>query len=133
MCIIADKIKLCTCKASSTNRLQNYWVLHRRNKEKNIMIVGEVMLPSFEWFHPKEYKKNYVTLENRVNEGDVFDVPMVFKAKDVLELVFNNNDDIKRATYGFKYFNKKWIKSEICPFNLSGYFDEVQFGKIKRC
>lgn len=132
MCIISDKIKLCTCKASSTNRLQNYWVLHRRNKDKNIMIVGEVMLPSFEWFHPKEYKKNYATLANRVNEGDVFDVPMVFKAKDVLELVFNNNHEIERATYGFKYYKKQWIKNEICPLYLMGHFDEVQFGKIKK-
>ena len=91
MCIITEKIKLCTCKASSTNRLQHYWVLYRRNKDKNEIIVGELMLPSFEWFHPNEFKKNYVTLENRVNEGDVFDVPIAFKAKDVLELVFYNN------------------------------------------
>ena len=132
MCTISDKIKLCTCKASSTNRLQNYWVLHRRNKDKNIMIVGEAMLPSFEWFYPNEYKKNYDLLENSVNEGDVFDVPMVFKAKDVLELVFNNNDDINRATYGFKYFKKQWIKSGIDVFDLMGRFDEVQFGKIKK-
>ena len=96
------------------------------------MIVGQVMLPSFELFHPNEYKKNYATLANRVNEGDVFDVPMVFKAKDVLEIVFNTNDDIKRATYGFKYYKKQWIKSEICPFNLMGHFDEVHFGKIKK-
>jgi hypothetical protein len=96
------------------------------------MIVGEAMLPSFEWFYPNEYKKNYDLLENSVNEGDVFDVPMVFKAKDVLELVFNNNDDSIRATYGFKYFKKQWIKSEICSFNLMGYFDEAHFGKIKK-
>ena len=96
------------------------------------MIVGEVLLPSFEWFHPTEYKKNYATLENRVNEVDVFDVPIVFKAKDVLKLVFNNNDDSKRATYGFKYFKKQWIKSEIDVFDLMGRFDELQFGKIKK-
>lgn len=134
MCIISDKIKLCTCKTSSTNRLQHYWVLHRRNKEnKNtIIIIGEAMLPSFERFYPKEYKKNYDLLSNRVNEGDVFDVPMQFKAKDVLQLVFNNNDEIKRATYLFKYFNKQWIKSEKCTFDLMGYFDEVYFGKIKK-
>jgi hypothetical protein len=133
MCIISDKIKLCSCKASSTNRLQHYWVLYRGIKEnKNaIIIVGEAMLPSFEWFHPKEYKKNYDLLTNRVNEGDVFDVPMKFQAKDVLQLVFNNNDEIKRATYLFKYFNKQWIKSEICTFDKMGYFDEVHFGKVK--
>lgn len=80
MCIITEKIKLCTCKPSSTNRLQHYWVLYRRNKDKNEIIVGELMLPSFEWFHPHEHKKNYATLENRVNESDVFDVPIAFKA-----------------------------------------------------
>lgn len=130
MCIISDKIKLCTCKASSTERLQNYWVLYRRNKDKNEIIVGEVMI-SFEWINPN-YKENYTTLESRVNEADVFDVPIAFKAKDVLELVFNNNDDIKRATYGFKYYKKQWIKSAIDVFDLMGRFDEVQFGKIKK-
>lgn len=130
MCIISDKIKLCTCKASSTERLQNYWVLYRRNKDKNEIIVGEVMI-SFEWINPN-YKENYTTLESRVNEADVFDVPIAFKAKDVLELVFNNNDDIKRATYGFKYYKKQWIKSGIDVFDLMGRFDEVNFGKIKK-
>ena len=130
MCQISNTLKLCTCIAASTNQLQNYWVLHRRNKDKNEMIVGQVMLP-FEWINPN-FKKNYDLLENRVNEADVFDVPIVFKAKDVLELVFNNNDDSKRVTYGFKYFKKQWIKSEIDVFDLMGRFDELQFGKIKK-
>jgi hypothetical protein len=58
---------------------------------------------------------------------------MVFKAKDVLELVFHNNDDYsKRASYSFKYFKKQWIKSEVDVFDLMGRFDEVQFGKISK-
>ena len=43
MCVILGKIKHCTCKASSTEKLEHYWVLHRRNKDKNEIIVGEVM------------------------------------------------------------------------------------------
>lgn len=135
MCTITNKIKLCSCKANSTARLQHYWVLYRRNKNNDIdiTIVGEVMLPSFDIFHPEQYESNYATLANRVNEGDVFDVPMVFKAKDVLELVFNNNDDYsKRASYGFKYFKKQWIKCEVGAYYLMGRFEEVQFGKIKK-
>ena len=133
MCTITNKIKLCSCKANSTERLNHYWVLYRRNKDNDIdiMIVGEAMLPSFEWFHPEQYEDNYAILANRVNDSDMFDVPMVFKAKDVLELVFHNNDDYnKRATYRFKYFNKQWIKTEIDVFDLMGRFDEVHFGKI---
>lgn len=131
MCVISNEIKLCTCKASSTDQLQHYWVLYRRNKDKNEIIVGEVILPSFEWIGPN-YKRNYATIEYRVNETDAFDVSIVFKAKDVLELVFNNNDDSKRVNYGFKYFKNQWIKSEIDVFDLMGRFDEVQFGKIKK-
>ena len=132
MCLISGKIKLCTCKASSTEKLTNYWLLHRRNKDKNEMIVGEVMLPSFEWFNPSNYKQNYDTLENRVNEADVFDVPIIFKAKDVLQLVFNSIDDSKRATYDFKYIKNQWVKIEIDIFDLMGRFDEIQFGKINK-
>jgi hypothetical protein len=135
MCTITNKIKLCSCKANSTEKLQHYWALYRKNKDNDfdMFIVGEAMLPSFDFFHPEQYEKNYATLANRVNEGDVFDVPMVFKAKDVLELVFYNKDDSgKRATYGFKYIKKQWIKSAIDPFDLMGRFEEVQFGKIKK-
>ena len=136
MCTITNKIKLCSCKANSTEKLQHYWVLYRRNKnnEFDIMILGEaIMLPSFDFIDPKQYKENYATLANRVNEGDVFDAPMVFQAKDMLELVFNNKDYIgKRATYGFKYFKKQWIKSEVDVFDVMGRFEEVQFGKIKK-
>ena len=96
------------------------------------MIVGEVMLPSFEWFNPSNYKQNYDTLENRVNEADVFDVPIIFKAKDVLQLVFNSIDDSKRATYDFKYIKNQWVKIEIDIFDLMGRFDEIQFGKINK-
>jgi hypothetical protein len=50
-----------------------------------------------------------------------------------LELVFYNKDySGKRATYGFKYFKKQWIKSEVDVFDLMGRFEEVQFGKIKK-
>ncbi len=79
-----------------------------------------------------KYKENYNKLESRVNEADLFDVSITFKAKDVLELVFNNNDDSKRATYGFKYYKEQWIKSDIDAFYLMGHFDELHFGKIKK-
>lgn len=130
MCSISDKIKFCSCKASSAERLQHYWVLYRRNRKKNIIIVGEVMVP-FEWIDPN-YRKNYTVLKNRINETDVFDIPINFKAGDVLELVFNNNDYDKRVVYGFKYSKSEWIIEEINVFDLMGRFDEVQFGKIKK-
>lgn len=46
MCTITNKIKLCSCKANSTEKLQHYWALYRKNKDHDfeMFIVGEAML-----------------------------------------------------------------------------------------
>ncbi|WP_395063220.1 hypothetical protein [Flavobacterium sp.] len=130
MCQISNTIKFCTCKVKSTDSLQNYWAVYRRNKAKNIIIVGEVMLPS-EWIEPN-YKKNYTVLKNRINETDPFDIPINFKVGDFLEIVFNNNDYDKRVVYGFKYSTSEWITNKNDAFELMGKFDKIHFGKIKK-
>lgn len=70
--------------------------------------------------------------EQRINNNDIFDVPLIFKTSDLLEIVFNNNDDFKRVVYGFKYSKSEWIKHDLDHFYLMGYCDIVQFGKIKK-
>lgn len=129
MCLISGKIKFCTCKATSAEKLQNYWVLHRRNKNKNEIIVGEVVLPYD--LIDLNYETNQTILEKRVNEPTAFDVPLVFKNNDVLEIVFNNNEFYKRTVYGFKYHKSQWKIHEIDTFHLIGHFDKISFGKIK--
>lgn len=120
-------MKFCSCKVSSPQQLRHYWVLHRRNKDKNDIIVGQVLLPTWPMH---EYKANQELLQNRLNEGGAFDVPIAFKAADILEVVFHNHDDLKRTTYGFQFSKKQWKKSEIDCFDLMGRFDEVGFGKL---
>lgn len=39
-----------------------------------------------------DFEKNQLVLANRLNKGVAFDVPLVFKAKDQLEIVLNNNN-----------------------------------------
>jgi len=130
MCKITSKIKFCTCKAASTERLKHYWCLYRRNKYKNEMLIGEPIMP-YEW-KDLDFEDNKILLENRLNEGDAFDVPLVFKAKDQLEVVFNNDDYYKKVVYGFKYVKGKWRIFETDDFYLMGFCDEVAFGKLKK-
>ena len=125
MCTISNKIKFCTCKATSTNTLKHYWALYRRNKDKNEITVGEVLLP-YE-FDPN-FKSNYSALENRLKDADTFDIPINFKDRDVLKIVFNNHST--RVVYGFEYMKEEWVRYEIDNFYLMGHFDEVGFGKI---
>jgi hypothetical protein len=129
MCKITNKIKFCTCKVTSTERLKHYWALHRRNKDKNDILMGLPHMPN-DW-KELDFETNKIILENRLNEGDVFDVSLVFKAKDQLEIVFNNHDYEKRLVYGFKYLKGKWNIFETDDFYLMGFCDEVAFGKIK--
>ena len=93
MCKITSTIKFCTCKATSTEKLKHYWASYRRNKDKNEILMGLSVMPN-DWMEV-DFEINKIILENRLNEGDAFDVPVVFKAKDQLEIVFNNHDDEK--------------------------------------
>jgi hypothetical protein len=128
MCKITSKIKFCTCKASSTEKLQHYWCLYRFNKEKDDVVMG-LLLPD----EPLtiDFEVNKVVLEKRLNEEDAFDVNLSFKPKDVLEIVCHNLDENKRLVYGFKYKGKRWQFYEIDDFYIMGHYDEIGFGKMK--
>lgn len=129
MCKITSKIKFCTCKASSTEKLQHYWCLYRFNREKDDVVMG-LLLPD----EPLtiDFEVNKVVLEKRLNEEGAFDVDLSFKPKDVLEIVCNNFNDSKRTVYGFKYKGKRWQLYEIDDFYIMGHYDEVTFGKMKK-
>lgn len=129
MCTLSNQIKLCSCKVSSPDKLKHYWVLYRRNKDKNEIVVGQLLLPGEAV--ALHYESNYQTLENRLQALDVFDLQLDFKTGDVLEIVINNHDYANRAIYGFEYTKKQWIRFEIDTFDLMGRYDEVRFGKIK--
>jgi hypothetical protein len=129
MCKITSKIKFCTCKASATEKLQHYWCLYRFNKDKDDMIVGDVILPN-EWLDIN-YEVNKVVLEKRLNEADAFDVNLSFKPKDVLEIVCHNLDSDKRLVYGFKFKGNRWQFYEIDDFYIMGHYDVFSFGKMK--
>ena len=130
MCVISDKIKFCTCKSSSVEKLEHYWLLYRFNSDKDEMTLGEPV------FHDNLLQKNYngnqQTLLNRLNEIDAFDQLMNFKNEDQLEIVINNhNDDKSRMAFCFKYKNGKWIEEGYDVFGLMNHYDEYMFGKFK--
>ena len=129
MCKITSKIKFCSCKASSTEKLQHYCCLYRFNKDKNEMIVGEVILPNY--FTDLNYEDNKLILEKRLNEGDAYDVNLSFKPKDVLEIVCHNLDQDKRLVYGFEFKGNRWQCYEIDNFYIKSHYDALHFGKMK--
>jgi hypothetical protein len=93
--------------------------------------MGTSMMPTS--MRDLSFEENQTTLLNRLNEPDAFDVPMKFKAKDLLEVVINNNasDFDKTFTYTFKFKKGKWVAEETDPFDIMNHFDEENSGKIK--
>ncbi len=130
MCIVSDKIKFCTCVNGSVENLKHYWILYSFNKDKNFACMGEPMMPTS--MRDLSFEENQSTLLNRLNEPDAFDVPLKFKAKDLLEIVINNTSNFYETfTYTFKFKKGKWEAEETDPFDIMNHFDEENLGKIK--
>jgi hypothetical protein len=131
MCIVSDKITFCTCANGPVENLKHYWILYRYVKDKEEFCMGLPMMPTS--MRDLSFEENQATLLNRLNEPDAFDVPMKFKAKDLLEIVINNNasDFYETFTYTFKFKKGKWQAEETDPFEIMNDFDEENSGKIK--
>jgi hypothetical protein len=130
MCIVSDKIKFCTCANGSVEKLKHFWILYRYSKDKEEFCMGMPMMPSS--MRDLSFEENQSTLLNRLNDLDAFDVPLKFKAKDLLEIVINNTADYHKIfTYSFKFKKGKWEAEETDPFDIMNHFEEVNSGKIK--
>ncbi|MFV8392817.1 hypothetical protein [Flavobacterium sp. LB2P6] len=124
MCIVSNKIKFCSCATNNVQKLKHYWVWHQYNKDKNIMIVGEVFL-TFDEYDP-DYKSNQNTILKRLTKEDAFDKKLEFKNKDVIEIVLNNNSEKDSRTYCFQFKNNTWKKKKYDPFELESKYDEKE-------
>ncbi|MBC5837805.1 hypothetical protein [Flavobacterium muglaense] len=130
MCLISDKIQFCSCAATSVNQLKHYWVWYRFNKEKNLMVMGEVMLPNF-ILNP-DFAKNKEILKIRLNQKDAFDTVLDFKSKDLLKIVIDHAiPHTDKTTYLFEYKKDNWHSKKYDTFYIASHYDEKEFGKIK--
>lgn len=133
MCVVSDKIKLCTCISEDLDveELNHYWILHRHTKKKDLQILGTPSLPTS--MLDENFELNKDKLVTRVNEPDVFDKPLNFHKKDRLELVFNNlsNDYDKIFHYEFEWTGEKWIHVDHEAFHLMNHYNETSSGEIQ--
>jgi hypothetical protein len=128
MCVVSDKIKFCACVDGSYEDLPHYWLLHRFNNKKNLIVMGMSVMPLD--FLQASYLLNAQTLVDRLNETDAFDKIIEFKPKDQLEIVINNlsDDELDRMTFCFIFKKGKWIEKEYDTFEIMSHYDELAFG-----
>ena len=126
MCEISQNLKLCTCNDGS--EAENYWVLYRYHKDKNMMIVGEIMLPEF--FSETDYK-NQELLLSLLNEGQCFDFEYIPQTKDRLLIRLTKPTNKQEVSHGFEYNKGKWNVEEYDVFDWEMKYDEILEGKIE--
>ncbi|RZL31869.1 MAG: hypothetical protein EOP00_34620 [Pedobacter sp.] len=131
MCIASDKITFCTCATTNYNKLTHYWLLLRHSGKSDELILGTPITPTY--LLDPNFNLNKDTLEKRLNEPGAFDTLLNFKAKDKLEIVFNNNakNPFQRRTFNFQYRKGKWRFVDEDPFDLMMHYKELTFGKMK--
>ena len=130
MCEVSNKIKFCTCKAKSTERLKNYWVFHKYHKDRFDGIMGSCNLPLMVDENMVQY--NEATILKRVNEADAFDVDLKPKNKDRLEIVLTCNEHFGGDLHiGFEFKKGQWVPCEYNVFEWTWKHTEDAFGKLK--
>jgi hypothetical protein len=129
MCKVSDNLKLCTCTGTVAS-LKHYWIFHRFDKEKNVVVIGEPMLPAF--ISPEDDSFNREKLQLLLNEGNAFDTDIIAAEKDRLEISFCIGPEMTdRISYGFEFRNGKWEPIEFDPLAWMGEYEEQEAGKIK--
>ena len=131
MCLVADKIKFCTCVSGSVDKLQNYWIWYHYVNGSMETCLGLSMMPTS--LTDPNFIVNETTLLNRLNESDAFDFPIKPLNKDLFEIVINNHAAAyeNRFTYTFIYKKGKWIVSDAESFTIMNHYQEEKAGKIK--
>ncbi len=131
MCQVSDKMKLCSC-ATSIDKLQHYWIFHRYAKGNNHTIMGEAVMPH--QLSPEVQMINRKTLQEIINDADLFDVDLKPHDKDRLQLTFTVLEgavgDGSFLNYGFEYRKDKWVMIPYDVFDWMSNHEEVGFGKI---
>ena len=132
MCKISDKIKFCICSANiDIEELDCYWKLYTENKNKEVFVLGEAMIPTS--MRDPNFIINEVTLLHRLHEVDAFDKPIKFKKNDIIEIVFNNLDEDYHKIFQYTFIYKKgiWTPETNDPIDRENRYDDSQIGFIK--
>lgn len=130
MCEVSDKIKFCTCKAKSTERLKNYWVFSRFVEEDDFLLNGLILQPPF--VDERMVEMNTAALLKRLNEPDAFDIDLSPKDNDRLLIVLTCKEHFSgEAFHGFEYKEGKWVVCEYDTFEWDFKHREEKFGKVK--
>ena len=128
MCKVSNKLKLCTCTKPLEN-LKHYWIFHRFIKGKNEFVIGEPIMP--EYFLFTNHPDNESIIEELLNNKNLFDVDIIPKNNDRLELSLTCKDPIVRLmTFGFEYKSSKWKTIEYDCFGWMQKHEDVKHGKI---
>ena len=105
MCKLSHQLKMCICDVPDVSELEHYWVLHRFNPKKD-MVIGRVARPDTLDVRVDAYNRSL--LLQRLHEDDAFDIDLNLQNGDRSQLTFRCSEpdasgqpEIKVITYGY--------------------------------
>ena len=130
MCKVSHKIKFCSCKVTSVEKLKHYWIFHSYDSNKDVMILGET-IPPYAIDEQIDFSNRKLLLK-RVNEPGAFDIKLNPNNNDRLQLSFTCVNEIGGMIhYGFVFENGKWVEMEYDCMEWEWHHEEIEFGKMK--
>jgi hypothetical protein len=129
MCEVSHKIKFCTCGTEEISSLKDYWIFYRFNRQKDIMVIGDVMMPYM--IDAATEKVNQEVIQERLNENGAFDVELKAGNNDLLLVsILAGPEQDNRLDYGYQFQNGRWIAYCFNPLEWEGRHDKKSFGKV---
>ncbi len=130
MCRVSDKIKFCTCSASSTEMLKHYWVFHRFVEGKDHIVIGQPMFPYSIDDRTNNYNREQ--LLKRINKRDAFDTILNQREGDRLQISIQCGEGFNGYIhYGFSFNSCQWVEEEFDSLMWMWHHEESRFGKIR--
>lgn len=129
MCEITDQIKFCTCTQGHYSKLPHYWLYYRVGEMKETIMMGTAIIPDY--LSMPDYIENQFKLLGRLNNPDAFDVEILPKEGDRMEIVLNNLGK-SRAEFHFVYQDLSWDWENHNPFVvMNHHIKKIAKGNIR--
>ena len=111
---ISNHLKFYTCKSSDVMKLKHYWKIYTKSSGKDEYL--KVLYSEPTKFKDSNFLEHTLFLKDVLNQSNPFEMKYNFIIEDIIEIVFNNDEN--SMIYYFKFNGLNWEFIDFENINL---------------